>query len=194
MARWQPVELLKLTAGMSKEQAYTAAVPSPSSSGLFPACTVFAAGEAQRRSSALGCHTDEQRRDRLWQAVDRDSLRLMFYTDDPKDEDAHCSFYIGIFSAGGFAWHTPKVNSSVLTSPLQLELEHSAEAELWVIGEGAIGTVFSSEGVRGDGTISWVRLRPPQTGKQAVLSRAGALTIMSTLVGPEERLRSKRGK
>ena len=181
---WKATEMLKLTAGMSKASAYKASLARDPADGVFPRC-----GEGG----------DEQELRTLWEAASQQGVRLMFYS-QAADAAPHCSFYIGIFDADGLAWSksasgVASTNRSVESMvDIDEDLKRSTESSLWVIGEGPIGTVFSTEEAGGDGRVSWVRLAPQQAGKQRVLSRAGALTLMSTLVGPEVRRRSKLGK
>jgi hypothetical protein len=156
--------LLELTEGMSKRAAYRPSLPSDNSTKLFPLC-------APKKNGKV--YTDEM--SAVWDLVGRHNLRLMLLSDQAVDTTMHCSFYIGIFDADGLTWssrqrsqlldialtnHTPGMDdghdSSSPASGLESELIDSAEGEVWVMGEGPIGTSFSSE----HGLVSWVRLSP----------------------------------
>ena len=119
----------------------------------------------------------------VWDVVGRHNLRLLLLSDQAVDDHVHCSFYIGIFDADGLAW-SPRQRSQVLgidranqaqvmnddharssqidAASFEAELTNSAEGEVWVTGEGPIGTEFSSiHGQHGgEGLVSWVRLSP----------------------------------
>ena len=121
--------------------------------------------------------------DTVWELVGRHNLRLVLLSDEAVDVSMHCSFYIGIFDADGLLWSDwqrsqylraahanytgleqdkDATAASVRTNGIETELIKSAEGEVWVTGEGPIGTAFSSEhGIYGgEGRVSWVRLSP----------------------------------
>ena len=184
---WEPTELLELTAGMSKRQAYRPSLPQDAEQAttLFPQCATEAGDDTLSPADMA----------ELWSAVQQDEgLRLMLYHVAPEQE-MHCSFYIGIFDADGSGWQKQQLPSDDNATGAQRtvcaeELEHSREQELWVVGEGPMGTVLSSETRGGEGRVAWVRLVPKRRG-ELVLSRAAALTLLSTMTGPEVRRRSK---
>ena len=164
--------LLELKDGMSKRAAYRPSLPKNRGFELFPAC----ASEENSRNR-------KHQMSDVWDVVGRHNLRLLLLSDQAVDNHVHCSFYIGIFDADGLAW-SPRQRSQVLgidrvnqaqvmnddharssqidAASFEAELTNSAEGEVWVTGEGPIGTEFSSiHGQHGgEGLVSWVRLSP----------------------------------
>ena len=180
--------LLELTEGMSKRAAYRPSLPSDTPTRLFPPC-------ASENNSRRG-RMDQM--STVWDVVGQHNLRLLLLSDQAVDTTMHCSFYIGIFDADGLAWssrqrsqllhiartnQTPQLDSHhansspIAATNLELELTGAAEGEVWVMGEGPIGTAFSSEHGHhgGDGVVSWVRLSP-----QKVCPRLRQTTIRVT--------------
>lgn len=163
--------LLELSKGMSKRAAYRPSLPKDERPGVFPHCGF---GDHNKKADDM---------DMVWELVGRYNLRLLLLSDQAVDRSIHCSFYIGIFDADGLAWspwqqfrlmHFARTNHtedkqeyramspSISANVLETELINSAEGEVWVTGEGPIGTAFSSEygPSGGAGLVSWVRISP----------------------------------